>query len=133
MNWNFLAMRFPRHFPGLLWTLRGLMAEEKYGSRVNLERGHTKNSRMTYGRKSEEYIAEFCLMSRRSWTMATTISFSALPGEFELENCCRRLKIDKGTFFHAAYRIEQKLGRIFRETGHTAYFHWMNTSVDATL
>jgi len=29
--------------------------------------------------------------------------------------CCRRLKIDRGTFFHAVYRIEQKLGRSYRE------------------
>ena len=25
------------------------------------------------------------------------------------------MKIDRGTFFHAVYRIEQKLGRVFRE------------------
>ena len=29
--------------------------------------------------------------------------------------CCRQLAMDKGLFFHAVYRIEQKLGRIFRE------------------
>jgi hypothetical protein len=29
--------------------------------------------------------------------------------------CCRRLGIDRGTFFHAVYRIEQKLGREYRE------------------
>jgi hypothetical protein len=29
--------------------------------------------------------------------------------------CCRRLKIDRGSFFHMVYRIEQKLGRIFAE------------------
>jgi hypothetical protein len=29
--------------------------------------------------------------------------------------CSRKLGIDRGNFFHAVYRIEQKLGRVFRE------------------
>ena len=29
--------------------------------------------------------------------------------------CCRRLAVDRGTFFHLVYRIEQKLGRAFAE------------------
>ena len=29
--------------------------------------------------------------------------------------CSRQLHIDRGNFFHAVYRIEQKLGRTFRE------------------
>ena len=29
--------------------------------------------------------------------------------------CARRLGIGRGEFYHAAYRIEQKLGRAFRE------------------
>jgi len=29
--------------------------------------------------------------------------------------CCRQLKMEKGVFFHAVYRIQQKLGRAFRE------------------
>jgi hypothetical protein len=29
--------------------------------------------------------------------------------------CARKLGIDRGSFFHAVYRIEQKLGRVFRE------------------
>ena len=29
--------------------------------------------------------------------------------------CCRQLKIDRGNFFHAVYRIESTLGRTFRE------------------
>ena len=30
--------------------------------------------------------------------------------------CCRKLGIDRGTFFHAVYRVEEKCGRAFRET-----------------
>jgi hypothetical protein len=29
--------------------------------------------------------------------------------------CARRLGVDRGNFYHAVYRIEQKLGRTFRE------------------
>ncbi|MBV9157943.1 MAG: hypothetical protein JO097_16885 [Acidobacteriaceae bacterium] len=36
--------------------------------------------------------------------------------------CCRKLKVDRGTFFHEVYRIEQKLGRTFRELEPHALF-----------
>jgi hypothetical protein len=36
--------------------------------------------------------------------------------------CTRKLKIDRGNFFHAVYRIEQKLGRVFRELEPYALF-----------
>jgi hypothetical protein len=29
--------------------------------------------------------------------------------------CCEYMKIDRGDFFHTVYRIQQKLGRVFRE------------------
>jgi hypothetical protein len=29
--------------------------------------------------------------------------------------CCRQLDIDRGTFFHSVYRIQQKLGRVYRD------------------
>jgi hypothetical protein len=29
--------------------------------------------------------------------------------------CCRKLEMDRGNFFHSVYRIEQALGRAFRE------------------
>jgi hypothetical protein len=29
--------------------------------------------------------------------------------------CTRKLGIDRGNFFHSVYRIEQRLGRMFRE------------------
>jgi hypothetical protein len=30
--------------------------------------------------------------------------------------CCRKLRINRGAFFHSLYRIQHKLGRAFRET-----------------
>ena len=36
--------------------------------------------------------------------------------------CCRKMKIERGAFFHEVYRIEQKLGRTFRELEPHALF-----------
>ncbi len=36
--------------------------------------------------------------------------------------CCRKLNMDRGTFFHEIYRIEQKLGKVFRELKPHALF-----------
>jgi len=85
-------------------------------SRVQLEFCGGKDTRMAYGRKVEEYIADFCLVSQRTLTAFEydVFRFHFLLGA-DWKACCWRLQIDRGTFFHAVYRIEQKLGRIFRE------------------
>jgi len=36
--------------------------------------------------------------------------------------CSRKLNLERGNFFHAVYRIEQKLGRVFRELQPYALF-----------
>jgi hypothetical protein len=71
---------------------------------------------LTWGRKDEEYIADFCLVSRRNLEDFEYRLFRyhfLLGADWKL--CCRRLGLDRGNFFHAVYRIEQKLGRVFRE------------------
>ena len=86
-------------------------------SYINLEHGHTKDNRGSYGRKTEEYLADFCLMSRRALDDFEYGNFALhFVANQTWRVCCCRLKIDRGTFFHAIYRIEQKLGKIFRET-----------------
>ena len=40
--------------------------------------------------------------------------------------CARKLGIDRGNFFHAVYRIEQKLGRCSGNWSRTRCFRWMN-------
>jgi hypothetical protein len=70
----------------------------------------------TWGRKDEEYVADFTLVSRRTLTPEEYRLFSfhfLLGADWKL--CCRRLKMDRGNFFHAVYRVEQKLGKVFRE------------------
>jgi len=70
----------------------------------------------SWGRKDEEYMADFILVSRRTLDEFEYKIFKfhfLLGADWKL--CCRRLSIDRGTFFHAVYRIEQELGRVFRE------------------
>jgi hypothetical protein len=72
--------------------------------------------RPVWGRKDEEYIADFCLVSKR---FLDDFEYKIFRFHFLLgadwKLCCRQLKMEKGVFFHAIYRIQQKLGRAFRE------------------
>ena len=70
-----------------------------------------------YDRKFEEYAADFILIARRTLDEAEYRLFKfhyLLGADWKL--CSARLKMDRGTFFHAVYRVQQKLGRAFRET-----------------
>ena len=90
---------------------------------VTLEFTPGKDRRLSYARKSEEYVADFCCVSARNLTAAEHKLFRfhfILRADWKL--CCKRLNIDRGTFFHAVYRIEQKLGRVFRELEPYALF-----------
>lgn len=85
-------------------------------SKVTLQPCNGKDRKMTWSRRDEDYIADFCLVSRRTLTDFEHKVFRfhfLLGGDWKL--CCRQMKIDRGTFFHAVYRVEQKLGRVFRE------------------
>jgi hypothetical protein len=90
--------------------------QEKYLSKVTLEpdRGRTRPS--TWGRKDEEYVADFTLVARRTLDdfEYRLFRFHFLLGA-DWKLCARRLGMDRGNFYHAVYRIEQKLGRTFRE------------------
>lgn len=90
--------------------------KEKHMSRISLEFIPGRERNFSWGRKDEEYMADFILVSRRTLDEFENKIFRfhfLLGADWRL--CCRRLDIDRGTFFHAVYRIEQKLGRIFRE------------------
>lgn len=90
--------------------------QERHLSRVSTE-PHVGRARPgTWGRKDEEYIADFCLVARRVLDEFEYRLFRyhfLLGADWRL--CSRRLGIDRGNFFHAIYRIEAKLGRTFRE------------------
>ncbi|HEX6893958.1 MAG TPA: hypothetical protein VF146_01720 [Bryobacteraceae bacterium] len=85
-------------------------------SRVTLDFVPGSARKGSWGRKDEEYAADFCLISKRTLTPMEYRIFRfhfLLGADWKL--CCRRLHLDRGNFFHAVYRIEQKLGRVFRE------------------
>jgi hypothetical protein len=89
---------------------------QQHVSTVRLEQVGGKDRRMTWGRKDEEYVADFCLVSRRVLDEEEYRIFKfhyLLGADWRL--CCRRLNMDRGTFFHHVYRIQQKLGKVFRE------------------
>jgi len=85
-------------------------------SKVSLEPHVGRSRPSTWGRKDEEYIADFCLVSRR---VLDDFEYKLFRYHFLLgadwRLCSRKLGVDRGNFFHAVYRIEQKLGRVFRE------------------
>jgi hypothetical protein len=72
-----------------------------------------------FGRKNEEFIADFFLIARRvigdNETERKILAWHFMLGA-EWKLCCRRLNMSRGNFFHAVYRIEEKLGKAFRET-----------------
>ena len=92
------------------------VTQEKHLSRISLEPHSGRQRPSTWGRKDEEFIADFCLISRRTLNRQEYRVFRyhfLLGADWKL--CSRKLGIDRGNFFHAVYRIEQKLGRVFRE------------------
>jgi hypothetical protein len=102
---------------------RQCASKEKYISRVSLEANPGRQRRSVWGLKNEEFMADFCLVSRRTLDENQYKIFTnhfLLGADWKL--CCRKLGMDRGAFFHEVYRIEQKLGRTFRELEPFALF-----------
>jgi hypothetical protein len=101
-----------------------LAQQEKHISRVRIEQViNGKEHRQTWGMKDEEYMADFLLVTRRNLDEAEYRLFSfhfLLGADWKL--CCRRLKMERGDFFHEVYRIQRKLGRVYRELEPYALF-----------
>src|SRR5580700_6744639 len=92
------------------------VTQERHLSRVSIEPHAGRQRPSTWGRKDEEYIADFCLIAQRTLDDFEHRLFRyhfLLGADWRL--CTRKLAMDRGNFFHAVYRIEQKLGRVFRE------------------
>lgn len=99
------------------------VSKEKHVSRVTLEGSPSQQRRYVWGLKDEEYIADFCLVSRRVLSLSEHRIFRyhyLLAADWKL--CCQKLNFERGAFFHEIYRIEQKLGRTFRELEPHALF-----------
>lgn len=91
-------------------------SKEKSMSKVTMETGKGKERRGVWGRKDEEYIADFLSVSRRALSENEHRLFRyhyLLAADWKM--CCRRLNIDRGTFYHEIYKIQEKLGRTYRD------------------
>lgn len=89
--------------------------KEKHMSQASLDFSPGREKRRyIWARKDEEYSADFFLVSRRTLLESEWRIFRfhyLLGADWKL--CCRRLGMERGAFFHAVYRIQQKLGRAF--------------------
>jgi hypothetical protein len=95
---------------------REFATEGAHTGSVSLEFCRGRDGRRTYSRKREEYLADFCLVSQRvlgDYEHRLFRYHFLLGADWRL--CCRQLQMDRGTFFHSVYRIEQRLGRAFAE------------------
>jgi len=95
---------------------RFIASQEKQISQARLEQVNGKEGRHTWGIKNSEYMVDFCLVAKRVLSPAEHAIFKfhyLLGADWKL--CCRQLKTDRGTFFHNVYKVEEKLGRVFRE------------------
>jgi hypothetical protein len=102
---------------------RKCASQEKHISRVRLEHVNGRDTRQSWGMKDEEFMADFCMVAERTLTEAEHRLFRfhfLLGADWKL--CSRRLGMDRGSFFHEVYRIQQKLGRVFRELKPYALF-----------
>jgi hypothetical protein len=84
--------------------------------RVSPEHATTLDRTGGWGRRDEEYMADFLLIANRELDAEEHKIFRyhlLLGADWRL--CCRKLGMDRGNFFHAVYRIQQKLGKLFRE------------------
>lgn len=78
---------------------------------------HGHGSRIPPRRPRLEFIADFCLTAERVLTDPLEYQlfrFHYLLGA-DWKLCCPRLGLDRGNFFHMAYRVEAKLGKVFAE------------------
>ena len=85
-------------------------------TQATLQRTSGKDARQCWGRRDEEYIADFCLVAKRTLTASDyrIFKFHFLLGA-DWKMCCRQLNLERGIFFHTIYRIQQNLGLVFRE------------------
>lgn len=103
-----------RIFRICLGKFQKLLSRDKALTTTTLDYQRSGSRKQTWGRKSEEYIADFLLVMKRTLTPAQQKIFRLhfmLGADWKL--CCRQLKMEKGDFFHLIYDIENQLGEQF--------------------
>jgi hypothetical protein len=90
--------------------------KDKAACRTRLEANPNGGRRTTWGRKNEEYCADFYLVSRRALSEAEwkLFSYHFLLGA-DVSLCARRLRLERGVAYFQIYRIMEKLGRLYAD------------------
>jgi hypothetical protein len=95
---------------------RDCQERARYISKVTLDPMPGVQRIGCWGRKSEEYSADFYLVSKRTlWPLEWELFRLHFLDGRDWKVCCRKLRMDRGNFFHSVYRVEQKLGKVFYE------------------
>ena len=94
-----------------------------YYSKSSLTATHHPGRTRTWGFRNQEFAADFYLVSKRHLNEQehTLFRLHYLLGA-DWRACCGKLGMDRGRFFQECYRIEQILGRVFRELKPHALF-----------
>jgi hypothetical protein len=95
---------------------REFAAQGAEAGTVSLECTQGPTGYRVYSRKREEYMADFCVVSRRALGDQDYELFRyvfLLGADWRL--CLRKLNMDRGEFFHHIYRMEKRLGRYYAE------------------
>jgi len=103
-------------FRACFQRFRRSVEKEKHLSKCTMQFTGGRERSFSWGRKDEEYIADFLLMTRRLLDDAEYRIFKIhylLGADWRL--CTKKLNMDRGEFFHVIYKIEARLGREFRE------------------
>ena len=103
-------------FRACFQRFRKCVEKEKHLTHVTFSFTGGRERSMSWGRKNEEYIADFLLMVRRllSDDEYRIFRFHYLLGA-DWRLCTMKLKLDRGDFFHYVYKLESRLGKAFRE------------------
>jgi len=103
-------------FRACLNRFRECVLSSTVSSPVEIEACNGRDTHRRYCRKREEYMADFTLLARRVLTPLEHRVFRIhflLGADWKL--CTRQMNVDRGTFFHFVYLVEQKMGRAVRE------------------
>lgn len=90
--------------------------KEKRYSTVTMQWCGDGAVRRCYGRRIEEYVADFLSVSRRALDEAEyrLFRYHYLLGA-DANLCCLHLNILRIDFYHEIYRVQETLGRAYRE------------------
>lgn len=91
---------------------------QEQGGKASSVTDRTPQSRVfTYSRPREEFLADAFLIARRSLAPDEydCFRFAMLLGA-DWKLMCRRLRLDRGNYYHLLYRTEEKLGLAWAET-----------------